>query len=80
MGYPVSILTVLFRIIDLFELYSFFLLFFLSEKYITLIFYSGFIFCIIFMDITSIELIKTHILVLFALFTILEFRVDRVTF
>jgi hypothetical protein len=45
-----------------------------------LIFYSGFIFCIIFMDITSIELIRTHILVLFALFTILEFRVDRVTF
>jgi hypothetical protein len=62
---------------DLFELYSFF---FLSEKYITLIFYSGFISCIIFMDTTSIELIRTHILVLFALFTILEFQVDRFTF
>jgi hypothetical protein len=64
------------------ELYSFFffIFFFLSERYITLIFYSGFIFCIIFMDITLKELIRTHILVLFALFTTLEFRVDRFTF
>jgi hypothetical protein len=48
-----------------------FLLFFLSEKYITLIFYSGFIFCIIFMDITSIELIRTLICFIY------NFRIPR---
>jgi hypothetical protein len=53
---------------------------YLNPEFLNFIFYSGFIFCIIFMDITLIELIKTHILVLFALFTILEFRVDRFTF
>jgi hypothetical protein len=40
-------------------------------KYITLIFYSGFIFCIIFMDITSIELIRTLICFIY------NFRIPR---